>query len=501
MFSIYFRRTNMRKSNFSDCDMLFDGTMMYGMMGWCEYIKRKGDNTWEVWYDPLDDEYAELYEESEHNISSLITYVKERDIWLEADNLEEVPGIPLTEEEQEYCNQRNPGGTIGPHMNGLLEHLVKHGTEGELLMAKIAAEIVGFKANEIANSDLIGMKILNVSSKAIWRGVYKKAFEISSYYGHGKIYPPDGDGIALLFLYESNPFCDNYQPNFVRFSERSWKELKQAQRKSVSSSLIFHIPHASRIIPVEYQNQFLLSTMELVAEHLRLVDRYADELFDPSGYPRVISSVSRFVCDVERFSDDEKEPMAKIGMGAVYRMTTDGRPLRREITKEERNRLIEMYHRRNERDVENAVCEAKRSNGFALIIDCHTFPSIPLTCDEDRSIPRPDICIGTDENQTSPEVMEFITQYFTKLGYSILLNSPYVGTYIPDAYKVSKMKTDFARKGVEGVQSIMIEVNRALYMDEESGEKLPQFEQLQQMFRELWSSLEESLAVQGGYAE
>lgn len=340
----------MQKRNFSDCDLLFDGAMLYGRMGWREYIKRIGDNTWGVWYVPLDAENDDMYEKNDYDISSLITYVKERDIWLETDNLEEVPCLPLSEKEQEYFEYKHPGGTIGPHMNNLLRHLSKHGTEGELLMAKIAAEITGIAANQVVDSDLIDMKILNVSRKAIWRGVYKKAFEISSYFGKGQIYPPLGNGVAQLFMYSgSNHYYYNYQPNYVKLSERAKKELKEAQRKSVKSSFIFHIPHAGRKIPNVYLNQFLLNYEELYDEHLKLVDRHADELFDPTGYRSVVALVSRFLCDVERFATDEEEPMAIIGMGAVYLTTTDGKPLRRDLSKKERDQLIQEYHRENER--------------------------------------------------------------------------------------------------------------------------------------------------------
>ncbi len=489
----------MRKTNFSDCDMLFDGAMLHGVMGWREYIKKTGENTWTVWYDPLeiDDEY--MYEQSEHDISSLISYVLERDIWVEYDNLGEVPCISLSKKEREYFKYKHPGGTIGPHMNNLLRHLLIHGNEGELLMVKIAAQITGIAANQVVDSDLINLKILNVSRKAIWKDVYKKAFTISSYFGEGQIYPPFVDGVAQLYLYsDSNNYYYNYQPNYVKLSERAKRELKEVQRKSVKYSLIFHIPHAGRTIPGNYRDQFLLSYEELYEEHLRLVDRYADELFDPSGYYSVVALESRFLCDVERFSDDEEEPMSKIGMGAVYLNTTDGRPLRRLLTKEERDHLIKEYHRKNQYSVERHLGEAILYNGFALIIDCHTFPSLPLPCDENQATPRPDICIGTDEDQTSPQVIELVTRYFTELGYSVSMNAPYAGTYIPSGYLLREKRTDIARASAAKVESIMIEVNRSLYMNEKIGEKLPQFDELQNRLRALWPLLEQYLASKEG---
>ena len=149
--------------------------------------------------------------------------------------------------------------------------------------------------------------------------------------------------------------------------------------------------------------------------------------------------------------------------------------------------------------MELCLHEAILSNGFALIIDCHTFPSIPLPCDSDQSTPRPDICIGTDEDQTSPEVIELVTGYFTGLGYSVSMNAPYAGTYIPRGYSLRKKKTDIARASAAKVESIMIEVNRSLYMDEKTGEKLPQFEKLQEVLRTLWTLIETFLAKREGY--
>ena len=199
---------------------------------------------------------------------------------------------------------------------------------------------------------------------------------------------------------------------------------------------------------------FLLRYEELYDEH-ETGGRYADELFVHPVYS-VISPVSRFLCDVERFSNDDEEPMARVGMGAVYLNTTDGKPLRRDLTKKERDHLIEEYHRKNERSVELYLGEAILSNGFALIIDCHSFASIPLLCDGDQATPRPDICIGTNEDQTSPELIELVTKYFTELGYSVSMNAPYTGTYIPRGYSLRKKKTDIARSSAVKAESIMM---------------------------------------------
>lgn len=51
--------------------------------------------------------------------------------------------------------------------------------------------------------------------------------------------------------------------------------------------------------------------------------------------------MSRLVVDVERFADDEDEPMARRGMGAVYTRLSTGERLREEDPAERRRLMAE----------------------------------------------------------------------------------------------------------------------------------------------------------------
>jgi len=227
--------------------------------------------------------------------------------------------------------------------------------------------------------------------------------------------------------------------------------------------VILHIPHASTLIPADERAKLLLSDEDLRAELLRMTDWYVDELFEMGGEAAgtVVFPVSRLVVDPERFTDDAAEPMATRGMGAVYTMTSDGRPLRSSLDAMERQRLLQAYYFPHHAMLNRLAVDAIADHGRCLIVDAHSFPSSPLPCDLDQSPVRPDICIGTDAFHTPEWLPQMATDAFRSLGRRVEPNRPYAGTIVP---------MSFYRKDAR-VHSIMVEVNRSLYMDEDTGER------------------------------
>ena len=237
----------------------------------------------------------------------------------------------------------------------------------------------------------------------------------------------------------------------------------------MSSPVIIHIPHASANIP-ECEKKLALTAAELKRELLRMTDWYTDELFDVGGEAatRLFFPVSRLVCDPERFADDVDEPMAAKGMGVVYTRTSDGRPLRSSLDAGERKRLLDAYYVPHHERLKQLVQDALDATGHALIIDAHSFPSSPLPCDLNQSPNRPEICLGTDSFHTPDWLQRAAAESFREMGWTVELNRPYSGTITP----MSHYRVD-AR-----VQSIMIEVKRSLYLDEDAGTRLPQFSEI-----------------------
>lgn len=238
--------------------------------------------------------------------------------------------------------------------------------------------------------------------------------------------------------------------------------------------VIFHVPHDSTDIPADVRNQFALDDQQLKNEILKMTDHFTARLFCSGSNPQNIvrAPVSRIVVDVERFLEDSAEPMAAKGMGVIYTQTSNGIPLRRPISLNERQLLLDRYYIPHHQRLEHRVDEKLGIYGKCLVLDCHSFPSVALPYEgSEAGATRPDICIGTDGFHTPPALAEGLLREFSALGFRVALNDPFAGALVP----ISKYQKD------NRVRAVMIEINRNIYMDEVSGEpneRLPELGQV-----------------------
>ena len=189
--------------------------------------------------------------------------------------------------------------------------------------------------------------------------------------------------------------------------------------------------------------------------------------------------MSRLVVDPERFADDALEPMAARGMGAVYTATTEGAPLRIGAPASRRADLLDRFYEPHHAELQTAVETVLDATGRCLIIDAHSFPSRPLPCDLDQNPVRPDVCIGTDPFHTPVQLAVDAAAGFAALGLEVAIDRPYSGSIVPTRWH----QTD------ERVRSVMIEVNRRLYMDPATGEKSAEFSQTLAVVRSVLTTL------------
>jgi N-formylglutamate amidohydrolase len=254
-------------------------------------------------------------------------------------------------------------------------------------------------------------------------------------------------------------------------------EFTNEAKLRIHNYMILHIPHASKEIP--FHDGYQLPLQRLQDEILLLTDHYTNELFQREDSVIIQSPCSRIFCDMERFEEDVHEPMSRFGMGVLYTHTDSGVYMR-EVNEVLRERILEVYYRPHHRRFASAVDAELRATGKALIIDCHSYPDKPFQRDVEKRLPRPDFNLGTDSFHTSKEFIDSATAFFAKRGYSLGLDWPYAGSIVPMAHYRKDQR----------VQSIMLEVNRRLYMDERSGNKLPQFDSIREVVQEFLRAIE-----------
>ena len=191
-------------------------------------------------------------------------------------------------------------------------------------------------------------------------------------------------------------------------------------------------------------------------ERQLLTDWACERIFAFPDVSIVTAGFNRVFCDVERLPD-ASEPMFKQGMGFFYTHTDDGREMR-QVAAGIKERIYRDFWFPHHQTMEDLVASKLASFGTVLIVDCHSFSDIPFRRDQDQAQPRPDVCLGTDSFHTPNWLVEAVQTGFLAEGLSVKRDSPYVGCYIPTSYYGHE----------PAVQSIMIELNRRLYMEGET---------------------------------
>lgn len=222
--------------------------------------------------------------------------------------------------------------------------------------------------------------------------------------------------------------------------------------------LVLHIPHSSTEIPLF--EGYISTPDEIQQEIIKLTDWYTDDLFDSQMDDKIVAPFSRIFCDVERFADDELEVMSKFGMGVLYEKFDDG-SLLRIVYPELKEVVLKDYYWKHHNIFNQVVKERLELFNSCLIVDCHSFPSLPLTRALVQDSEVPDFNIGTDCFHTPKHLIKVSKEFFKSKGYSLGVDTPYSGSIVP-------MK--FYQKD-QRVISIMLEVNRRMYLNEPTNEK------------------------------
>ncbi len=258
------------------------------------------------------------------------------------------------------------------------------------------------------------------------------------------------------------------------------KIFEEYNTKDILYPLVLSSPHSGQVFPEEFLNAVSMPLNELRSNE----DSFVDELVRPAsdkGIPLIGMNISRAFIDVNRDkieidpqmyynypagNDIQNGIRCRVGLGVVHRINAqrqniyDGLLDYNEV-QERISCVYDVYHKRLQQLIDRIL----KKFGFCFVLDCHSMPSrICSVMQEDKPI---DFCLGTLFDQSCPaEMSDFMKNSLESGGYKISMNCPYSGAFITFNYCQPRKK----------IYTMQLEMNRALYMDENVHKKNKAFQ-------------------------
>jgi len=254
--------------------------------------------------------------------------------------------------------------------------------------------------------------------------------------------------------------------------------------KHLSAPIVYNSPHSGRIYPPEFLRRTKLDPLSL----RRSEDCYVDELVEQVvdlGLPLVRANFPRAYLDVNRepyeldplmFADPLPDYVntgsARVagGLGTIARVVSEAEEIYHEpLTFAEAETRILSLHVPYHRTLANIFSAVRQQFGTALLIDCHSMPSIIAGPGSTESVARPDFVLGDRYGAScAGQIVDFFERLLQRLGYTVMRNKPYAGGFITQSYG----------RPAESSHALQLEISRALYLDEETLERHAGFDRL-----------------------
>ncbi len=237
--------------------------------------------------------------------------------------------------------------------------------------------------------------------------------------------------------------------------------------------LVAASPHSGRDYPDDFLAAARLDPLSL----RRSEDGFVDQLFAAAPgrgapllcalFPRAFVDVNRepYELDPAMFDDalpsyvNTRSPRVVAGLGTIPRVVADGQEIYPgKLRFQEAQRRIQTLYRPYHTALQQLVRATLARFGHCVLIDCHSMPSIGAANGRDKGRRRVDFVLG-DAHGTAcaPALIELADAVLSRHGYLVRRNNPYAGGFTTQHYGRPRRR----------VHALQIEINRALYMDEE----------------------------------
>ncbi len=240
-----------------------------------------------------------------------------------------------------------------------------------------------------------------------------------------------------------------------------------------TAPLVLASPHSGADYPAEFVARSPLSALDL----RRSEDAFVDELFGEAPalgvpllrakFPRAFVDPNRepFELDPEMYEDplpdyvNTRSSRVAAGLGTIARMVTSGREIyAHKLRFAEAADRIDTCYRPYHNALGRLIEETRERFGHCVLIDCHSMPSVGGPMDPDAGRGRAHFILGDGFGTTCEgAIADTAEEVLARHGRRVIRNKPFAGGYTTRHYG----------RPAEGVHTLQIEVNRALYMDED----------------------------------
>lgn len=261
--------------------------------------------------------------------------------------------------------------------------------------------------------------------------------------------------------------------------------------------LVVDSPHSGRDYPDDFDFECSLDVLR------QTEDSYVDELVTSAaqaGATVLAAEFPRSYIDVNRAEDDidpallaepwpgPLQPSARtlLGLGLVRRLCKSSVPVYRgPLPVAEVKRRIHECYRPYHAALEKIIAQRMRQFGECYLIDAH---SMPDKGSDNQSARRPDFVLGDRNGESAdPSFTGRVCTMLREMGYSVALNDPYKGVEIVRRYGQPH----------KGQHALQLEINRRLYMNEQTLEKTAGFAKLQTVLAAFFKILANDLMRDG----
>jgi N-formylglutamate amidohydrolase len=258
-----------------------------------------------------------------------------------------------------------------------------------------------------------------------------------------------------------------------------------------TTPLVLASPHSGARYPAEF-----LEMARLDQATLRLSeDCYVDELIAAGPnhgvpvlkalFPRVYVDANREAFELDPVMFEDRLPDAAItdsprvaaGLGSIPRLAANDREIYgRKLRFAEAEQRIARCYRPYHQALSALVQETRERFGGCLLLDCHSMPSVGGSGERDLGRARVDFVLGDCFGASCADAVTAAAEtHLRKEGVNVRRNNPYSGGYVTQHYG----------RPTEGIHVLQVEINRSIYMDERTLERLPQFQETRQRLERL----------------